>query len=360
MPSANTVGLTVEPELPAPETDSNPFSPPQRESVSEGAVCSSIAEKSVVAAFHLTQPAQVLQAWRSRCGEAQDAFLAIESEDALGEHLDSALTLLCTSRDDDVIATYQLIKHLTQQELLKHGPTVCICAGEEAATIFSRLNNACERYLGVSCQLSQWPPSRAAQEPMAANEAETADLPDLPHSVLPPDEKILPPVQKTAAATSPGVSLPPVHQTIPIETFPEDDIWLTRLLAEQAVMWLPDLHGPVVLDVRLPDRLDERGKILVDGQGRLWGVLASLNDDAPLLTSGLILRHWINEHARLLADVCRGVYVDADRPAGLILATAATAEPTLQEVAAETPAGDILTRRIHFLTRGLSRALLVV
>ncbi|MBN2210451.1 MAG: hypothetical protein JW709_03565 [Sedimentisphaerales bacterium] len=334
--------------------------------------------QSVVAAFHLTDPSPVLCWWREQAAGRQDVFRYIGSEQALGESISSPVILLCTSRDEDVIATYQLIKRLVRQHGLEQGPEVCICESDtkpattvtgrtpgsagnnQEKEVFNRLNNACERYLGVSCRRSNWPESNSPEKPFEMNNLAIEELRDLRHPVSSPDEEIIsPPEQRNVVSPSHRVSLPPIHQAIPIETFPEDDIWLTRLLAEQAVLWLVELHGPVVMDVRLPDRLDERGRVLVDGRGRLWGLLASLNDDSQLLPPGLILRHWINEHAGLLADACRGVYVDAAQHAGLILATAGM-DRTLEDIAAETHTGDILTRRIHFLTRGLSRALLVV
>ena len=150
-----------------------------------------------------------------------------------------------------------------------------------------------------------------------------------------------------------------VLRPIGVGQLPADDVELNDVLAASVGEWVKGLETPVlVLPISLPGALAGRGRVLVDADGRLVLLWATLGAEAKAFTGALEGRKWLIENLGLVADACRQVNIDRSLDVGAIIVTGGDAGMLGQWCEAMSMAA--VVRQLYLLSGDTGESVLVV
>ena len=110
---------------------------------------------------------------------------------------------------------------------------------------------------------------------------------------------------------------------ITVEAFPNTPNGLSQALVSNLNSWLPTLpqaiHIPASLDKAMKDH--QGCNIILDANGRLHGVVSSLDQADSLLVKSLVLQKWIEVHTKLIQSSFKQLLINATLKPGVIIVT---------------------------------------
>lgn len=258
------------------------------------------------------------------------------------------VTVLCTCESSDVVETYKTIKWLVREVGWDDKISLYICdeAGsseqKSAKEIFDKLSDAAQKFLKADLQLTN---CHSVSETVVNNDL-AADLSDVTqsreadifncpeYSQGPKEKDSLQGAAKIGFSEWPqpesanrkaenqaigGTNRPLVFSPVNLERLPENDCQLSDALQCALPGWLIAVPGAMVVPVSLPADIDTAARILVDANGRLYVLLASLCPGENVLPRALAARKWLNENLQLVLGQFRQLQIDRTSAVGLIL-----------------------------------------
>lgn len=149
-----------------------------------------------------------------------------------------------------------------------------------------------------------------------------------------------------------------VFEPLVVVELPRGDGELADLLAERAGCWLKGTEGVMRLQLPVIKELDDRVRVLIDGQGRLSILLAGLGAAEDYLYPLLEARRWIRSHLTLLQGFSGQIGIDEIAEIKLVLVGGGPGEG-LSEVCGQLDY-DFMVKRVYLTANSTFKAVLVV
>ena len=151
-----------------------------------------------------------------------------------------------------------------------------------------------------------------------------------------------------------------VHRPIPVARLPQSDSELIDQLHLSLGRWRTGMHAAVVLPVDLPQDPEAPVRVLVDAEGRLGVLAASIaggwRDISSVATA---VREWLEgQLARLTSDWPQ-VRIDQSLAVGMILVTAGATDD-VRQTAERGEAQPVQVMQLYLLANELGSSLLIV
>lgn len=228
--------------------------------------------------------------------------------------------LLCGCQSEQLLKTYQLIKRIVTKV---EGMAISLFFfgqkdEEEAVAVYEKLAETCKEFL--ECQI-EW---AGCEQPIGASEVKltvtTRDdvTTEIVHKLFGKDEtqnsgEVKEPSEKVVTKRSAGIQAPLV-----VNVLPTDDVMLTKELARQSDRWL-GMEGVRELELPLPEEFGNRAVVLTDGTGKLFVLMAELEETQSNLSQAMLVRGWLRKNFLLIQGYCRDNLISEKEDVGLIL-----------------------------------------
>ena len=159
-----------------------------------------------------------------------------------------------------------------------------------------------------------------------------------------------------SARAARGVML---RRPIAVTELPGNDLALSRTLQLTVNEWLSGWPNAMALPTAWPAGIEQSVAAVVDGQGRVHVVAASLSEGAGLWQRSLAARKWLCGNPNVLARCWPQVRINGSLPVGVVLVTAGDAR-ALRGYGEQISEFPITVMELHLLQNETGCALLVI
>ena len=165
---------------------------------------------------------------------------------------------------------------------------------------------------------------------------------------------------KRKGHTREQLHIPKVHCPVEVRTPPCNDEQLSDVLQLALPAWLDFLPGVINLPVTPPADIDPAVRILLDGRGALYIMLAGLNNDETMLSRALKARKWLLDNLNLIITPFSQLQPDRTKLPGLILVATPQATEHLKINCSQFPHTTCHIMQLHLMQNRDQWSLLIL